>query len=634
MGEGEKWILVSPWGDPSRWDPVRYRVVRLESSCKGALERFAKDISHKPSGGRVDEAYEYEARSPTVAIAKCIWEGKCASNVDLKVAIIASETLARQGDVCKCNQDIGSVKRSVENLIGENVEKFFGGYSRNVSVVVAPGIGLFYDRDPQRGVRWSTCNTENYTSSVFSQLLDIFEKEKPTRVIVDISHGVNYMPYLAVTAVEKAFKTYILREMLGSGSDRNGKSYSILVVNSDPYTPLPPQSRGEAESGSSIVLNVNVITCREIKEPAQLLEELLLELDSVRHEMEGKIRVYKVKKQNGAESLPNELKLYLRGALERYNEKVKKEIENVSHILKGLEYGLLLLVASKLDSIRAASDEGGFEECLMLTKYALEYIDRSAEVNCSNDILKIHRSIWINSLVLSTAVKSCITLRGLIGKLTSSLGQPLAQSTLADKLFKLNDLKSLIDYIPSRPSRELASYEVRDIKCRTCLIAFLFDCVIGREVPYEVVYDVTEEIYSLIRSKLGEEELRRVKYKCEELTESEIETIKKVIESCKETAGTDSCSKVREFEERLCTGVSVSQQCPSDERNFYAHAGFEKNVTVVRIDRGEGGKLEVLIGYKRECIKKVEEYVKEIYKKEDRKEPEKDCYKRAGSSVA
>jgi len=602
MSGGEKWILVSPWGDPSRWNPVRYRIVRLEGSCKGVLERFAKDILHKPLDERVDEAYEYEARSPTVAIAKCIWEGKCVGNVDLKVAIIVSETLARQEDVCKYSQDIGSVKRSVENLIGKYVEKFFEGYSRNVSVVVAPGIGLFYDKDPQIGVRWSTCNTENYTSSVFSQLLRIFEEEKPTRVIVDITHGVNYMPYLAVTAVEKAFKTYVLSEMLGSGSGRKGKSYSILVVNSDPYTPLPSQSRGEAEGGNSITLNVNVITCREIKEPAQLLEELLLELESVRYERGGGVRVYKVKNLDKTKSLLDELKCY--------NEKVEKEIEKAAHILKGLEYGLLLYVASELDSIGAASRyKWDLEGCSKLTEYALGYIDRSAEVNCSNGVLGVHRSIWIDSLVLSTVVKSCITLGGLIRKLGSSLSQPLAQSTLADKLFKLNDLELLIDYIPSRPSRRLAEQEVQDIKCRARLVASLFDCVIGREVPYEVVYDVTEEIYSLVRGKLGEERLRKVKYKCEELTESEIEAVKKVIESCKETAGTDSCSKVREFEERLCAGVSVSQQCSVDERNFYAHAGFEKSVTVVRIGRGEGGDLEVLVGYRRECVDQVRKLV-------------------------
>jgi len=121
-------------------------------------------------------------------------------------------------------------------------------------------------------------------------------------------------------------------------------------------------------------------------------------------------------------------------------------------------------------------------------------------------------------------------------------------------------------------------------------------------VPYEVVYNVTEEIYSLIRHKLGEEKLRRVKYKCEELAESEIEAIKEAIK-------TVSCFKVREFEEQVYARAGVSQQCSLDERNFYAHAGFEKNITVVRIDRSEGGDLEILVGYRRECVDQVKKLV-------------------------
>ncbi len=35
-------------------------------------------------------------------------------------------------------------------------------------------------------------------------------------------------------------------------------------------------------------------------------------------------------------------------------------------------------------------------------------------------------------------------------------------------------------------------------------------------------------------------------------------------------------------------------------RNFYAHAGFEKNVTLIRVDR-DGERLLIKLGYDNDC---------------------------------
>jgi len=179
-----------------------------------------------------------------------------------------------------------------------------------------------------------------------------------------------------------------------------------------------------------------------------------------------------------------------------------------------------------------------------------------------------------------------------------SLRQGVSSTT--DTSFGLGDLEGLLRYIPSRAPHIIAERELNGIRCRATISAHLFgDCIVGREALYRVLYDATEELYD----KLGQRDrglLEKLKYRCSELGQGDIETVKSAL-------GED----LEKLRARVCEDIDPSalKECTVDERNFYAHAGFEKNITLIKIGRAGGNSYEIWLRYRPECINTVKSIV-------------------------
>jgi len=105
----------------------------------------------------------------------------------------------------------------------------------------------------------------NYTSYILANLVNRIVREDPTTILLDITHGINYMPLLTSEAVRAAIELSVLRKSAMSGG-KNTK-IRLIYLNSDPYSP-PRGGAGshlqQATAISSDALNINVIRCEEI----------------------------------------------------------------------------------------------------------------------------------------------------------------------------------------------------------------------------------------------------------------------------------------------------------------------------------------------------------------------------------
>ena len=85
----------------------------------------------------------------------------------------------------------------------------------------------YYEKQDENLVgefRYSPMNFESYMiATLYSRL----SRLKPLEVILDISHGVNYMPTMALRAVRSSIYAYLL---YGAPADR----IRLLVLNSEP----------------------------------------------------------------------------------------------------------------------------------------------------------------------------------------------------------------------------------------------------------------------------------------------------------------------------------------------------------------------------------------------------------------
>lgn len=570
----ERWIIVATWGDPIAWKEVNY-VVPLKipvKSCRDLWREGEREVERKIESS-------IKSSSATVAIARSIWgeeekgDSKESGALLKKIVIVVSETLGGCRD--SINQDgrrcLEYIKESARNYISDYIKKFFGsvhGIENIVDIIIAPGIGLI-DTSERRIFR---CNPANYAVMVFSELLKIFLEVEPTTVIVDITHGINYMPHILVLMVEKAFKTYILKQYISrqqthrEGSSEEEKSYKIIVVNSDPYI---QSRRTQQYRESENILYINIISCEEIELNEEsykaILEELILNIDKVLKTPQSP-KAYRFKEVRDVKEVIKSL------TLDEYNDEIAREIKDFKDFMKTLKHGLILPTIYKVLELRSQ----GKSDCLKILYKALEYMDHEkliySKCRCGGNegkdskSLEVYRKIWLDPNVLSLAVGSCFVKENIYGMINRTINQ--------DNLFSLEMLKKLLDHIPSTVAYEIAKNELHDIERRAKHVARLFEEeVIDRLYPYYVIYD----IYDAVEGVSVFEALK-----------SEPEDIKKML---------------RDVHKARCDKI--------DRRNFYAHAGYEKNITLIRI-RKHGEDFLIELSYDKDCLERIYKIVGEI----------------------
>jgi len=197
-------VVVSVWGDPSRWKPVKGYYVEL------------------PGGGFLTASRTY--RSSLGALMEAFGGSR--------VLLFASSTLGDPSVGCYGGL-VGSVRGSVESLLRGG--EYCSDASR-VSVIVLPGVGRF-----ELGVVKSFLGgLGQFRVAAFLKTLDFLVESRPERVILDLTHGLNYMPTYVRLSVFDALTCYSALAKVG---------VKLLVYNSEPF----PVGAEEA-SGLNIML--------------------------------------------------------------------------------------------------------------------------------------------------------------------------------------------------------------------------------------------------------------------------------------------------------------------------------------------------------------------------------------------
>jgi CRISPR-associated protein Csx1 len=201
-------LLIAVWGNPESWATVERYVVELPENQEWLAEK-----PYRSTLGPLMEAYSH----PTTLL-------------------YAPSTLEKPTSDKDYEQIRGEVRRYIESKIGD--EHYCPTPSR-VEIAVAPSIGSFgkgQETYSSRGL------IELYSSHTHIATYNKLMREKPTKIILDLSHGVNYMPTYLRQTTETAIASYILA---------TGKTVKLLVYNS---APVPGGDRGRRIEESTIHL--------------------------------------------------------------------------------------------------------------------------------------------------------------------------------------------------------------------------------------------------------------------------------------------------------------------------------------------------------------------------------------------
>jgi CRISPR-associated protein Csx1 len=190
-------VIVSVWGDPSQWDFVRYYV---EDFRGGGFKPSSR--KYKSTLGALMEFYG-----------------------DARVLLFVASTLVRfPGRVFeRYSEVVDDVMLNVSGFLKS------GDYCVDLGRVelrILPGIGRFKPRGSDVTIDFiGNINAFRVAASISAY--EFISEIKPETLILDISHGVNYMPVYVRQSVYDAFNAYVAS---------SGGSGRWVVYNSEPFT--------------------------------------------------------------------------------------------------------------------------------------------------------------------------------------------------------------------------------------------------------------------------------------------------------------------------------------------------------------------------------------------------------------
>ena len=545
---GSRVLLVGVWGFPGNWCRARY----LVPTPSGGVGGWHKAVYWFKCPLR-----EYLSHSTTSAIARALVE----AGFEVRVVVFGLDTLASPGKVrieqipeydvkrrrlaekvnVLIDEFLGHDPKNYEEVLkrGERVlnlflkgegevKGYFEGLEDNVEGYILPGVANFYLGGRVTGKLYRYVGSPMNTLValeyiVFKKLLDY----KPDAVILDISHGINYLPTIAYHALSRCVIYYSALE---------DKEIVSLTVNSDPIIDYDQLSR------------IHIIEARKVK--AKCLE-LLAEIISEIILSEGKVVLYHMLERKH----PSE-------PLRKFSDFMRKIVDlrgpyltSAKSIRGAFQYGLVLYMVNelaKLDPQRMEEDS----KDIMEKVYSL-LKQRSVKVK-DKDILISYDFAFEARNILNIVYMLLLLCKATVGckKIVSS-----------DGFVELDQLEKYAKTIGiSGPALTLFEREVSDIKKRIKAYKSIVGGARLREprLYFEVHYVLEQPAFRVIRDRaktvIGEVEALIPKHKC----------------------------KV-------------------DKRNFLAHAGFERNVLLVKVEDNK-----IFVKYVEECEKAIKSIIKEI----------------------
>lgn len=442
--------------------------------------------------------------------------------------------------------DILERARSVLKMFAdEYFNEIDGDIKKKIMLKILPGIGFFTlsrSNGSSRKKYEFHGSPQNTAVALEYDLLKTMREIGVDAVVLDISHGINYLPVVAVEAVLRAARMY---------SALHGTSLPVAIFNSDPVMKSNQEAR------------IHVINVLKLDEkPFTILKKILL---SLRGE-----RVYKMLET----SMPPKVLDKLHSII---NEVNKNYLGYAKVLASGIEYGLILYSVVVSREIGSKENIERLDKSIKDLEEAIEKAVLCREVYLDEKIVKIKHNYTLQHNTVMDILYLLLSLKNIAEKIKGLKAE--------DNLIDIDSLKKYTEEIGlSGVGRIIFDNEISDIERR---VKEFFKNLDNLQVKLEepVIYTLVYDLYSDFK-------LLPCKNNVEEQIEG-YEASKKII--------VQIIKKIINIE---CGG---KDKCIINDRNFFAHAGLERNSIHVAMRNNK-----VLIGYRPQCLEEVENIIKRV----------------------
>lgn len=539
----EKTLVVGLWGFPGNWYRARYKPVVVDDIK--SVDRLSSWTTSRES---------ISAHSTTIVLAKTFRD----KGFETHLKIYGLDTLAspprldsnkirKNGDreradlVDELNRYLNEFAMHDPKSYGDVVERaemvlklFVDGYTKlvddslskklsSISISILPGIGTFdlvYSNTSKRYVyRGSPLNTY---AALFLDLVETLEFVDPDIVLLDVSHGINYLPVLGREAVYRCVEFF---------SSVKRKRVVVAIFNSDPVNEQDQES---------------YIHLIELKQFSAAPIELIRSFAEVLTREFPKLRMLEHEKPS--DMLNN---------VNRYVEEVcEKHIGLLNAIAKASSYGLVLYIAHKL-----------FELDLNLLKSHVENLrNKILEAIKNRNVSRENNTILIkHNFAIPTTIIDLLNAMHLLMEISKNI-KTIETTKEDDTTFiEINMLKKLAkDVGLSEIAKTILESEIDNIEKHIATLTKIgIDIDLSKPTPLSAVMELIEKPMKIMLS--------------EETMKNEIQQI------------LDKAKK---------------KKCTIDKRNFYAHAGLERNTVEILTKNNR-----ILIGYSTKCLEKIDNII-------------------------
>jgi CRISPR-associated protein Csx1 len=397
--------MICIWGDPSGWDLVKYNIEEEKS------ENFKySSKEYKSTLGALMELYD-----------------------DVNILLFVASTLVKPNESFKnYSEIIDNVKSKINEYLNN---KEYCIDPKRIELKVLPGIGRFKDKNTGKIINFiGNVNAFRIAASILSY--EFISKVKPEILMLDISHGINYMPVYIRQSVYDAFNAYIALNEI--------KNARWIVYNSEPF------NKGIKELRLNIVENIKI---NDLKAKNYLYNEF----ESLYSDKNFKA----FKPDKGlSESIKNWRKL---------NELIIKFIKfsTMGQIIPLIE---VMKDLTKIDHKKLVNE---------LKKYSyIENCDDIVEIKSSNDITCVK---YIYEPSYQTVLM--IFIKNIVEKLFSN--------KITENEYKIDDLEEIANKFINEPGRALVENEISQIRDKVNLCNEL-KMELSKWIPYRAIMEVGE----------------------------------------------------------------------------------------------------------------------------------------------
>lgn len=514
-------VIVSTWGKPSGWRKASY-IVEVPRR---------RDIELKECGWF----------KSTLGALVSAFPGSF-------LVVFVADTLADSMSPMEC-EDYDCVRELASKYARQYLEaEEYVPPRQRVELRVSPGCGAYRNLVVRGGPALFALN-------VYLYVLEKLREYRPETIVLDVSHGVNYMPLYAYYAVKRAATVYVLER---------GVELSLLVYNSDPVL----------KDGQTSILHL--VERRDLKW-REVLPEAYSEVELATVNLKDLVnRTVKVpalpESEGGKKSELGRMVRQLREFLSRELTvlDVKELFEKSVRVVKAARRGLILCLAYDLaEGVVGADKVRSYEELLF------KLLERAVGLGRMDEQLVIYHYVWSGDLLYR--IHTGLVVGSALRRVLEGREPPFL---LAD-LWRVHD-ELIVDEAASMiVKHELGEYE-NYVRAFAVLSRLLGIEVEDREIPYKVVYDT-----------IAGGEFPELKEISRESSRAEIAG---KIGGFIEWLGAERRERLRHAVSQLLKELEGVRDIHVDPRNFYAHAGMERNITAVKFRFTDEG-VKVLIKY-------------------------------------